>query len=210
MPVLAVGVVFAAARLVKVQEAYCSPLCTDTSSINPLDRLVAGRYSAAWSTASDYQLYGLGVAAGALLLTDEGVLETRNDGVVIGEATLSATATASIMTLASGRPRPFMYSTVAPLSVRTSADAGLSFLSSHAAESFAITTALFIAERRLHPRSSRPKWILAAGLGVSSMIAVSRVLVGSLHGSPGSVVPVVFHDDRTSATSATLGIHGSF
>jgi membrane-associated phospholipid phosphatase len=232
VPILAVGVVFAFARLVKVQEASCAPLCTDKNSINALDRLVAGRYSAAWSTASDFELYGLGLATAGLLVADEGVLSALNDGVVIGEATLSATATASIMTLAAGRPRPFLYSTAAPLSVRDSADAGLSFLSSHAAEAFAITTSLFIAERRLHPNSSRATWILAAGLGVSSMIAASRVLagyhfitdvvggavvgsslgvlVGSLHGSPVSVVPVVSRDERTNTTNATLGLHGSF
>ncbi|MEO6771952.1 MAG: phosphatase PAP2 family protein [Kofleriaceae bacterium] len=237
VPILAVGTVFALARLTKTslaQKAFCAPLCTDANAgtLNPLDNLVKGRYSAAWSTASDFELYGLGAAATAVLFTDESVLNALNDGVVIGEATLSATAVASIMTLAAGRPRPFLYGTNAPESVRDSSDAALSFLSSHAAEAFAITTSLYVAEHRLHPNSSRPKWILAGGLALSSMIAVSRVmsgyhfitdvvggavvgsslgvLIASMHGSPVQIIPVVNRDEHTNATSATLGIQGTF
>jgi membrane-associated phospholipid phosphatase len=136
------------------------------------------------------------------------------------------------MTLTAGRPRPFLYGTVAPLSVRNSADAGLSLLSSHTSEAFAMTLSLYIAERRLHPHGPRSKYILVGGLALSSMIAVSRVmagshfitdviggavvgsslgvLIGSVHGSPVQVVPVVNHDDHTGATAATLGIQGTF
>jgi undecaprenyl-diphosphatase len=157
--------------------------------------------------------------------------------VVIGEATLSATAVASIMTLAAGRPRPFLYGDPAfpagykaPLSVRNSGDASLSFLSSHAAEAFAIATSLFVAERRLHPRSNRPVIILGAGLALSSLIGVSRVMAGyhfitdvvggavvgssigvlvaSVHNSPVHVVPVV--SETPTGRQAGLGIQGSF
>src|SRR5206468_10287910 len=156
----------------------------------------------------------------ALLVADEGVLPTLNDAVVVGEATLSATAVASIMTLAAGRPRPFLYGDSAPSSVRSSADAGLSFLSSHTAEAFAITTSLYVAERRLHPDSSRARWVLGVGVGVSSLIGVSRILAGyhfisdvvggavvgssmgvlvsSVHGSPVHVVPVLNHEGSGS------------
>ncbi|TMQ27551.1 MAG: phosphatase PAP2 family protein [Deltaproteobacteria bacterium] len=153
--------------------------------LNPLDRLTAGYYSAGWSSLSDYLLYGLGATTAGLLLADEGLLDTLNDGVVIAEATLSATGAASIMTLAAGRPRPFLYGdpTVpsgykAPLSIRNSADANLSFLSSHTAEAFAIVTSLYVAEHRLHPRSSYPRYILGVGLGVASLIGVARVMSG--------------------------------
>jgi len=240
VPILAVGAVFALARLEKTslnQPAFCAPLCEDTSApggapLNALDALTKGRYSAAWSTASDFELYGLGAATAALLLSDEGVLNAMNDAVVIGEATLSATAVANIMTLTAGRPRPFLYGTNAPLSVRNSADAALSFLSSHTSEAFAMTLSLYIAEKRLHPDSNRRKYILAGGLALSTMIAISRVaagyhfitdtiggavvgsslgvLIGSVHGSPVQVVPVVNHDDHTGATAATLGLQGTF
>ena len=235
-PILAVGTVFALARLTRVDPASCAPAC-DSVKLNPLDRLTAGYYSAGWSSLSDYLLYGLGATTAGLLLADEGLLDTLNDGVVIAEATLSATGAASIMTLAAGRPRPFLYGdpTVpsgykAPLSIRNSADANLSFLSSHTAEAFAIVTSLYVAEHRLHPRSSYPRYVLGVGLGVASLIGVARVmsgyhfitdvvggavvgsslgvLVASVHGSPVHVVPVVNRDAGGSAGG--LAISGSF
>ena len=156
---------------------------------------------------------------------------------MVAEATLSATAVASIMTLAAGRPRPFLYGDPnspdgykAPLSIRNSGNAALSFLSSHTAESFAMATSLYLAERRLHPRSVRSKVILAGGLAVASFVAVARVmagyhfitdvvggaivgsslgvLIGSVHPSPVKVVPVV--NDSPEGRSAGLGIQGTF
>ncbi len=232
IPILATGTVFALARLTKTQPAFCAPLCTEANSggLNAVDRLTAGYYSASWAHASDYMLYGLAGASGALLLVDEGFLGTLNDGVVIGEATLSATAVASIMTLAAGRPRPFLFGTKAPLSVRESGDAALSFLSSHTAESFALVTSLFIAERRLHPTSKFPYLVLGVGVGVGSLIAAARVeagyhfisdvvggavvgsslgvLIASVHGSPVSIVPVV--NETPAGAEPGVGIQGKF
>jgi len=236
IPILAVGTVFALARRTKTQPAFCAPQC-DSVGLNALDKLTAGYYSAGWSRASDVGLYGIGAAAALLLVTDEGWLNALNDGVVIGEATLSATAVASIMTLAAGRPRPFLFgdpsnpgSYKAPESVRLSGNAALSFLSSHTAESFAMATSLYLAERRLHPRSTRSKIILAGGLAVSSFVAVARVmagyhfitdvvggavvgsslgvLIGSVHPSPVKIVPVV--NDSPAGRQAGIGIQGRF
>jgi membrane-associated phospholipid phosphatase len=236
IPVLAVGTVFAFARRTKTQPAFCAPRC-DSVGLNPLDKLTAGYYSAGWSRASDVGLYGIGAAAALLLVIDEGWLPALNDAVVIGEATLSATAVASIMTLAAGRPRPFLYGDPAnpdrykaPLSVRNSGNAALSFLSSHTAESFAIATSLYLAQRRLHPRSTRSKVILAGGLAVSSFVAAARVmagyhfitdviggaivgsalgvLIGSVHPSPVKVVPVV--NETSAGRQAGIGIQGTF
>ena len=212
LPILAIGLVFAEARLVRVQPAYCAPLCTDRSSLNAIDRTTAGYWSPAWQTASDYGLYAVGVGAAALIFADEGFLPGLNDSVVVAESALAATAVASIMTLAAGRPRPFLYSEKAPLSNRNSADAGLSFLSSHAALSFAIATSTLVTMRRLHP-GSKATWIVAVvGGAMASFVAMARVLGGmhfitdvvggavvgtsvgvlvpALHGSPVSVVPV--------------------
>lgn len=235
-PLLATGAVFALARRYKIQAASCAPAC-DSVRLDVLDRLTAGYYSATWSTASDYMLVGLGAASAAVLIADEGVLDALNDGVVIGEATLSATAVASIMTLAAGRPRPFLYGDPsapggykAPASIRNSSDASLSFLSSHTAEAFAMVTSLYIAEHRLHPRSRYPKYLLGVGLGVASMIGVARVmsgyhfitdvvggavvgssvgvLVASVHNSPVHVVPVI--DRRPEGNAAGLALSGGF
>jgi membrane-associated phospholipid phosphatase len=236
IPILAVGTVFALARRTKTQPAFCAPTCNSVS-LNAVDKLTAGYYSAGWSTASDFGVYGLGAATAVLLVSDEGFLNALNDAVVIGEATLSATAVASIMTLAAGRPRPFLFGDPnspdgfkAPLSVRNGGDAALSFLSSHTAEAFAITTSLYLAERRLHPRSLRSKVILAGGLAVSSFVGLARVmagyhfitdvvggavvgsslgvLIGSVHPSPVHVVPVV--NDSPAGRQAGIGIQGSF
>jgi membrane-associated phospholipid phosphatase len=235
-PILAVGAVFVLGRRYKTEPAFCAPAC-DSVSLNAIDRWTAGYYSAGWSNASDYMLWGLGAATAGVLVADEGVLAALNDGVVIGEATLSATALASIMTLAAGRPRPLLYGDPsapdgykAPLSIRNSGDAGLSFLSSHTAEAFAIATSLYVAEHRLHPRSNRPKLILGAGLAVASAIGVARVMAGyhfitdvvggavvgsslgvlvaSVHNSPVHVVPVVDHSPGGNAAGAA--IQGTF
>ncbi|HEX3476629.1 MAG TPA: phosphatase PAP2 family protein [Kofleriaceae bacterium] len=105
-----------------------------------------------------------------------------------------------------------------------------SFLSSHTAEAFAMVTALYVAEHRLHPRSSRPKYLLAVGLGVASLIGVARVmsgyhfitdtvggavvgssvgvLVASIHSSPVHVVPVIDH--RPEGSTAGVALSGGF
>ena len=46
---------------------------------------------------------------------DEGLYPALNDMVVVAETALAATALASVMTLASSRPRPFLYGEEAPL-----------------------------------------------------------------------------------------------
>ena len=213
LPILGIGLVFESARLFRPQsqKAFCAPLCP-VSDLNALDRTTAGYWSPGWQTASDIGLYAIGVGAATLLFVDEGFWPGLNDAVVIAESGLAATAVASMMTLAAGRPRPFLYGEKAPLSDRNGADAGLSFLSSHAAVSFAIATSTLVAMRRLHPHS-RANWIvLGVGGAIATFVATARVLGGmhfisdvvggaivgtslgmivpSLHGSPVSIVPV--------------------
>jgi membrane-associated phospholipid phosphatase len=236
VPILAVGAVFVLARRTKTEPAFCAPAC-DSVGLNRLDRVTAGYYSSRWSRLSDFLLYGIGASAAGLLLKDEGWLSALNDGVVILESTMSASSVSSIMTLAAGRPRPFLYGDAdnpdgfrAPLSVRNSANASLSFLSGHTTQAFAITTSLYIAQRRLHPGSRRPLIQLGAGLTVASLVALSRVMAGyhfitdvvggavvgssigvlvaSVHGSPVEVVPVV--SETPAGRQAGLEIRGSF
>jgi membrane-associated phospholipid phosphatase len=215
LPVLGIGLVFAGARLVRTQPSYCGSLCSDGErrKLNALDRTTAGYWSPGWTNASDYVLIALGAGSASLLMLDEGVLPGLNDSLVIAESALAGIAVSSMMTLATGRPRPFVYGEKAPLSARTSADSGMSFLSSHAVASFAIATSTFVTMRRLHPRS-RVAWIVAGvGGAMATFVATARVLGGmhfisdsvggaivgtslgmivpSLHGSPVAVVPVV-------------------
>jgi membrane-associated phospholipid phosphatase len=236
VPILAVGAVFAFARRTKSEPAFCAPAC-DRVGLNSLDKLTAGYYSARWSRASDYLLWGLGAGAGGLLLADEGILAALNDGVVLVEATLGASSVASIMTLAAGRPRPFLYGDpmkpegyAAPENIRNSGNASLSFLSGHTTQAFAIATSFYVAQRRLHPNSRRPVILLGAGLTIASAVGVARVmagyhfitdvvggaivgsslgvLIGSVHGSPVQIVPVV--KDTPTGRAAGLGIQGTF
>ncbi|HEY5946413.1 MAG TPA: phosphatase PAP2 family protein [Kofleriaceae bacterium] len=229
-PILAVGLVYMLGRLIKQQPAYCAPSC-DGVGINWLDKRTAGYYSAGWSRASHVELGVIAAGSLGLLVVDEGVLNTLNDGVVIAEAMVTASAVAEIMTLAAGRPRPFLYGDKAPLSVRNSGDASLSFLSAHTTDAFAISTALYIAERRLHPHSNRPKFILAGSLAIASLVGASRVMAGyhfitdviggavvgssvgfivsSVHTSPVKIVPVVNQDAAGNVSGGGIGLAGS-
>jgi membrane-associated phospholipid phosphatase len=215
VPVIGIGVVFALARRFRFQTAFCgttgAPEC-NPADLNVVDRTTAGYWSPGWQRASDYGLYGIAVGAATLLVVDEGFAPGINDAVVVAETGLAATALASIMTLASSRPRPYLYGDKAPDSARNSPDGGLSVLSSHAAISFGIATSTFVTMRRLHPDSRAPWIVLGVGGALATFVASARVLGGmhfisdtvggaivgtslgvlipSLHHSPVALVPV--------------------
>jgi membrane-associated phospholipid phosphatase len=223
LPILGVGLVFASGRLVHSQTAYCAPLCSP-GGLNAIDRTTAGYWSTAWQSASNYGLVAVGASALGLLFADEGVLPALNDGAVVAESALAATAVATLMTLAAGRPRPFLYGTKAPLSERNGSNAGLSYISSHAAVSFAILTSTVVAMRRLHPGSKAPWIVLGVGGAMATFVTAARVfggmhfitdsvggavvgtsvgvLIPSLHGSPVQIVPVTGQGQHGLAISA--------
>ena len=225
LPLLGIGLVLASARLVRTQAAYCAPLC-NPADLNPLDRTTAGFWNVGWSTASDIGLYGLMGLAATVLVTDEGILPALNDAVVVAESALTATALSSLVTVAAGRPRPFLYGEQAPLDTRNSADAGLSFLSSHATVGFAIATSMYLTERRLHPGEAFPYLVLGAGLAMASFVGTARVMAGrhfitdslggaivgtsvgvlipALHGSPVTLAPTV------TPNEGSLSVVGAF
>jgi membrane-associated phospholipid phosphatase len=111
-----------------------------------------------------------------------------------------------------------MYGEKAPLDVRNSPDGGLSFLSSHAAVSFAVVTSTFMTMRRLHPNSKATWIVMAVGGAMGAFVATARVMGGmhfisdsvggtivgvslgvlipSLHRSPVAVVPVAGNDGQ--------------
>ena len=220
IPVLAVGAVFAAARLIRTQNAYCAPLC-DKSELNALDRVTAGKYNTTWSLGSDLGLYAIGAGAAVVFAADEGFAPALNDAVVIAQSALISTAIASVLTLAAGRPRPFLYGTTAPEDIRNSSDASLSFLSSHTSVSFAIATSSYMAMRRLHPDSPAAWWTLGIGLAAASFVGVARVMAGkhfitdavggavvgsstgilipALHSAPVKIVPQLTPDTKVIA-----------
>jgi len=225
LPILGVGLVFASARLVRPlsEKAFCAPLC-DRGDLNAIDRTTAGWWSPAWQDASNYGLVAIGVGAATVLFWDEGFFAGVNDAAVVTESALAAMAVSSIMTLAAGRPRPFLYGDQAPLSVRNGADANLSFLSSHASVAFAIAASMVVTTRRLHPHSSAPWIVMGVGGAMATFVAAARVLGGmhfatdatggaivgtslgvlipSLHGSPVAVVPLTGEGQHGVALSA--------
>ncbi len=225
IPVLGIGAVFAAARLIRTQRAFCAPLC-DPNDLNALDRTTAGFYSTGWGTASDFGLYGAVAGAAVLLAGDEGLLDGLNDAVVVAESALSATAVSTMLTLAAGRPRPLLFGTNAPLEQRESADASLSFLSSHASVTSSIAMSMFMTMKRLHPTSSGPYWVLAVGGLLTAFVGTARVMAGkhfitdsiggaivgsslgvivpALHQSPVRIVPIVSENQKG------LGLSGAF
>jgi membrane-associated phospholipid phosphatase len=224
LPILGTGLVFAGARLFRSQPAYCAPSSCELSTLNALDRSTAGYWSPAWQGASDVGLLAIGLSAATLLLLDEGLLPALNDSVVIAESALGGIALASMMTLAAGRPRPFLYGEKAPLSARNGSDGGLSYLSSHAVAAFAIATSTFVTMRRLHPGEKVAWVVLGVGGAMATFVAASRVmggmhfisdaaggavvgisigmLVPSLHGSPVSIVPMAGEGRKGVALSA--------
>jgi membrane-associated phospholipid phosphatase len=225
LPVLGAGLVFAGARLIRSQPAFCAPLC-NPADLNAIDKTTAGYWSVPWQTGSDVGLYSIFAGAAVLLVLDEGPVAALNDAVVVAESALTATAIASVIALAAGRPRPFLYGTDAPLSARSDGNGGLSFVSSHAAVAFATVMATYMATLRLNPNSKLPLVVLGVGGLMASFVAVARVLGGqhfiidavgggmigastgvlvpALHSSPVKIVPVV------SETQRGLGIAGVF
>jgi membrane-associated phospholipid phosphatase len=217
LPVLGMGLVFVGARLTRIEKAFCAPLC-DPSDLNALDRTTAGWWSPAWSTATDFGLYALIGGSLAVLLVDEGLLETLNDAVVVAESAIAGMAVSSLLTLAVNRPRPFLYGEKAPLADRNSANGSFSYSSSHATVSFAIATSTFMAVKRLHPKSPAAFWVLGIGGATAAFVATGRVMAGmhfisdavggavvgssmgilvpALHGSPVKIVPVVAEGER--------------
>lgn len=180
LPILGLTLVLQLGRLIKTQSAYCAPRCS-AGDLNPIDRVTAGFYQPTWSLASDVAIFAVGGAAMALLMIDEGVWPAINDVVVIAESALAASAFAGLATLAVNRPRPFLYSDRAPLSVRNHPEGGLSFISGHSAVGFAIIVSTYIAMNRLHPKIGDPLPIISLAIGGAAMtfVTVGRVLGGN-------------------------------
>lgn len=179
LPVVGIGLVMASTRLFRSQPAYCAPLC-DRITLNALDRTTAGFYDPSWSTVSTVGLVAVAGAASVYLIADERFGSSLNDAVVVLESGLTAVGIASVATVAAGRPRPFVFGEHAPLDVRNSANASLSFVSSHAAATFAIGVSTFMTSSRLRPsRPLVPLLVLAAGLASATFVTVGQVEAGN-------------------------------
>jgi hypothetical protein len=188
-PLLTIAIVFGIGRSIRggLAPAFCAPtpgspteqtaFC-DPGGLNWLDRKVAGRYHPAWGTWSDVGVYSLEAIAAAGVVVDGGLRDGLNDLVVIAEATMLANAASGVSTAITGRPRPYMYGTDAPLSVREDGNGGLSFFSGHTSTAFGLVTSTFVTLHRLHPESRWPWYVLAGGVASAGFVGATRILAG--------------------------------
>ena len=188
-PLLAVAAIFGIGRSIRggLAPAYCAPvpgappepmIRCNPASLNWLDRQVAGRYHPGWTSWSDVGLYGIEALAASGILVHEGLRRGLNDLVVIAEATLLSSAASGLSTAMTGRPRPYMYGTEAPLSVRQNGNGGLSYFSGHTSTSFGAVTSTFMTLRRLHPDARWPWLVMAGGGALAGLVGATRVLAG--------------------------------
>ncbi len=188
-PLLVIATVFGIGRNIRggLAPAYCAPApgtaveastrC-DPQNLNPLDKPFAGRYRPSWERWSDVGLYGIEALSAAGVLVDDGIKGGLNDLVVVAESTLLASAASGASTAITGRPRPYLYGTEAPLSVRQSGDGGLSYFSGHTSTSFGAVTAVFVTLHRRHPDARWPWVVLAGGLTAAGFVGATRILAG--------------------------------
>jgi membrane-associated phospholipid phosphatase len=172
---LAIAGLSVTAWFIDLAPAPCAPLC-DPARLNALDRPFAGRYSPGWTTAGTAVAGAVIAASPALLLAFERPRHALGDTAVVAESILFANALGVLFEVGVRRPRPFLYSTAAPLGDRLDGNSSLSFYSGHTTASFAATIATW---RTLGRLGVAPRWlILGMGLAGSAFVAVSRVVAG--------------------------------
>jgi len=159
--------------------AYCAASGCDPNGLNALDRHYAGQYQPEWNRRGDLLIWGIEGASLATLLLDEGLKNGLSDVVVVAEATIISSVAAGIVSPMAGRPRPLVYGTTAPASVRENGTSGLSFFSGHAATAFGAAVSTFVTVHRLHPDAFWPYYVLLGGVAIASFEGYTRVLSGS-------------------------------
>lgn len=177
VPALAIVSLTTTAWFFDLGPAWCHPQC-DPSTLNAIDRPFAGRYAPNWTTAGTITASLLLAAPVPILFAVERPRNALNDSVVIAESVMFSSALGVIFETGVRRPRPFLYSDKAPLSVRNDTNASLSFFSGHTADSFAATIALWRTLDRLDVRKRWKYLLLGAGLAGSAFVGVSRVVSG--------------------------------
>ena len=159
--------------------AYCAVSGCDPNGLNALDRHYAGQYQPQWNRRGDLLIYGSEGASLATLLLDEGLKNGLNDVVVVAESTIVSSVAAGLVSPIAGRPRPLVYGTTAPASVRENGTGGLSFFSGHAATAFGAAVSTFVTVHRLHPDDFWPYYVLLGGVAIASFEGYTRVLSGA-------------------------------
>jgi membrane-associated phospholipid phosphatase len=154
----------------------CAPLC-NKDDVNVIDRPFAGMYSRSWQITGDIATASTLILVPAGLVLGEPNRHVWGDLLVVGEAVMVTSALQVPLSYATGRPRPRVYGTEAPLDDRDDANAGRSFFSGHVANCIAGTMVAATALRRLGKREL--SWaVLGVGLAGSAVVGISRVAAG--------------------------------
>ncbi len=157
--------------------ADCAPLC-NRRDVNSFDRWSAGYYDEDWARVTDFTLMGIMGVGVVSLFVDESFRAGLVDLFVVAESVLLANGLVVALNLMARRPRPYLYSQEAPLDVRNSGTASLSFGSGHVAATTSFTTAMFGVFHARHPGSSWPWVFLGVGTAASGVIAAGRIMSG--------------------------------
>ncbi|MEZ4293344.1 MAG: phosphatase PAP2 family protein [Polyangiaceae bacterium] len=166
--------------------AHCGLAC-DKGSVNGLDRSVIGNRSEEAADVSDGLLLASVLYPLVFDLVDVTATTERTcddyagfgrDAFVLGEVLSINLALNTVVKLAVGRPRPYVYDPEVPEEERLSADGGLSFYSGHSSTAFSMATAYSYLFMLRHPKSPMvaPVWALAEG--AAAVTAGLRVVAG--------------------------------
>lgn|GEM_PF-427581 len=189
------------------------------SSLNPLDRPVAGIWDAGYSITGELliaSVYTLTVLFDLLdvVKADEPFASFLVDMVVMAEAVLLNGALNQIAKLAIARPRPLLYERELDHPRQSDPDSYLSFYSAHTSSAFALTLAYAQTFAYRHPDSPYRFLVYAGAVLVSGAIGVSRiaagkhfpsdVLVGAAAGAAvGLAIPWLHRNDQSVQLSVS-------
>jgi membrane-associated phospholipid phosphatase len=149
--------------------APCAPC--DPLTLPAFDRWVLHDPIPVWGSVSWAVLGGL-LVAGAI---DAGARDGGGPYVTgLVEATVWTTAVTEVSKAAVSRPRPVMYSSLAPGAARD-ADNLRSFPSGHTSAAFAIATSYWLARRDLTGEPGVAGW---AAIGTAGLVGVLRIVAG--------------------------------
>jgi membrane-associated phospholipid phosphatase len=165
---------FGAALL--LNHAQSSPVRTgDPSGLWRIDRVAIGRDNASQDAASTViqDVLVIGAPLGLALSEWQGSPKSLAPAFVVAESILASSALNQLTKSLVRRPRPYTYG-----QGLASGSAARSFYSGHTTTSFAAVTSLTVVLHELHPDSSVP-WLLgAAGLSAATTVGVLRVTSG--------------------------------
>lgn len=185
------------------------------NDINPLERFVAGRYSAIQWTVSDITVVASFASPLFLLLDKQIRNEWQTVTVMYLEMGLFANSLPSLGKGSIRRFRPYVYGNAAPPEKINDADAARSFFSGHATRAFAAGVMTAMMYDDFFPDSKYSPYVWIASLSLASSCAILRVtsgahfpsdvVVGAVVGSSiGYLIPYLHRNKSNEVTLTPL------